>query len=134
MSASAQTTIDFPLLGIDTVDAQHKVLADALERLKHWSNTGQEFAASLDAINALNDYVAQHFCFEEAFLKAHRYDKLEKHIEEHRRITTRLQELTAQVLAGGDTSRELIELMTDWIVQHIAKEDMEFAKELGFCS
>ena len=116
-----------PHIGIQEIDEQHAQLVACLDRLEFWVEKGQGFAAALDALNSLNTYVEEHFTFEEAFLRQHRYPKLEEHIEEHQKIMTDLSHLTQRVLDGGDIDQELLGLIREWIITHIGVEDVEYA-------
>jgi hemerythrin len=124
-------TFNIPLTGIGEIDTQHAQLMDCLARLQHYVETGYTFSAAFDAVQTLQQYVATHFQCEEEFLTSHNYPKLAEHIEEHRKLTARLKELTAEILEGEDISRPLLVMMTEWITTHISLEDIEFAKYFG---
>lgn len=121
-------TQTLPVLGIREIDDQHAQLVACLDRLALWVGKGQGFAAALDALQALNDYVDKHFSYEERFLAANGYPKLDEHIAEHGRIRDELAKLNQEVLDGGDISEELLALVRQWIVSHIGVEDREYAK------
>lgn len=116
-----------PVIGIREIDDQHAQLVACLDRLALWVGKGQGFAAALDALQALNDYVETHFSYEERFLADHGYPKLDAHIAEHQRIRGELAKLNIAVLDGGDISEELLTLVREWIVSHIGVEDREYA-------
>lgn len=116
-----------PELGIPDIDDQHRQLLACLERLELWVGKGQGFAAALDALNTLNDYVASHFSFEEAFLQDHGYPLLAEHVQQHQAISDALARLTRQVLDGGDISGELVTMLREWILKHIGEDDCAFA-------
>jgi hemerythrin len=120
-------TVQLPKLGIKEIDEQHAHLVECLDRLELWVGKGQGFAAALDALNSLNDYVEVHFTFEEAFMRQHGYPKLDEHIAEHRQIKAELTRLSRQVLEGGEIDQELLGLIREWIITHIGIEDVEYA-------
>lgn len=121
------TKFQLPKIGIQEIDEQHAQLVVCLDRLELWVGKGQGFAAALDALSSLNDYVEKHFTCEEALLRHYGYQKLDKHIEEHRQISAELARLTKQVLDGGDIDQELLDLIRKWIITHIGVEDVEYA-------
>lgn len=121
------SNVPLPNIGIQEIDEQHAQLVACLDRLELWVEKGLGFAAALDALNSLNTYVEEHFTFEEAFLRQHRYPKLEEHVEEHQKIKAELSRLTQRVLNGGDIDQELLGLIRKWIVTHIGVEDVEYA-------
>jgi hemerythrin-like metal-binding protein len=120
-------SVQLPHLGIEEIDRQHAELIACLERLELWVGKGQGFPAALDAMSALNAYVAKHFDYEEEFLRQYGYEKLSEHIAEHLEISRELARLSQQVLDGGDVSDELIGMIRHWIVSHIGVEDLEYA-------
>ena len=122
------SSVQLPALGIKEIDEQHAQLFACMDRLELWVGKGQGFAAALDALNTLNDYVEKHFSFEEDFLRQHGYPKLEEHIGEHRQIKADLGRLTQRVVEGADIDQELLGLIREWIIGHIGVEDVEFAK------
>ena len=121
------STFQLPKIGIQEIDEQHAQLVACLDRLELWVGKGQGFAAALDALTSLNDYVEKHFAFEEELLRRHGYQKLDEHIERHRQISTELARLTRQVLDGGDIDDDLLDLIRKWIITHIGVEDVEYA-------
>jgi len=122
------SSVRLPRLGIREIDEQHAQLVACMDRLELWVGKGQGFAAALDALNTLNDYVELHFSFEEGFLRRNGYPRLDEHIREHRRIKTDLARLTQRVVEGADIDQELLGLIREWIISHIGVEDVEFAK------
>lgn len=120
-----------PLLGIPEIDDQHRTLLDNLERLEHWVEHGHGYAATLDALIALNDYVQWHFKDEESIYRAAGYPKLDEHILIHQKIIGDLSRLYQETLEGGDISQDLLSLVRMWLISHIGIDDMEFATFYG---
>jgi hemerythrin-like metal-binding protein len=125
------TTTPLPLLGLSEIDRQHQGLYDCLDRLELWCRKGHGFPATIDAVTMLETYVAEHFAFEENFLREHGYPALDEHMAEHRQITAELQRLSQQVMDGGDVTEELVGMMRGWITQHIGVEDKHYATFFG---
>lgn len=117
--------------GIAEIDAQHRELLDCFERLAHWIGQGRGWAASLDAVTTLSDYTIKHFRDEEAYLHQHGYPRLNEHIREHERLLSELQALVARIHDGEEPSGELLDLLRNWILEHIGKEDMAFARHFA---
>lgn len=122
---------DFPRMGIAHIDAEHAGLLNCLNRLQHYAANGHGFAASIDAIQTLLTYAADHFAHEEAYLRQRGFPKLAEHIQQHEAISVYVTKLYERVLAGDEIEVPLIEMMRDWIVNHIGIEDMEFATYFG---
>ncbi len=123
--------IAFPQMGIAEIDAEHAGLLDCLQRLQLYVEKGHGFAASIDAVQALKTYAADHFTHEEAYLKERGFPNLAEHIEQHRVITDYVSELYERVLEGEEIEMPLVDMMRQWIIKHIGVEDMEFAIYFG---
>lgn len=119
--------LQLPRLGIEEIDRQHQVLLDCIVRLEHWIGKGHGFPAAMDAVAALQQYVAEHFRYEEEFLRSHDYPDLEAHIAQHREITAKVDTFSRTILDGGDITRELLSFLRYWIVGHIGEDDVAFA-------
>lgn len=125
------SSIKLPQLGIKEIDDQHGHLITCLDRLELWVGKGRGYSAALDALNSLNEYVASHFSYEEAFMQEHGFPQLEEHIEKHSEIRTELERLTRQVFDGADISAELPGLIREWIIDHVGVEDLGLAEFLA---
>jgi len=79
----------------------------------------------------LHDYIRRHFRYEEQFLRQKGYPGLDEHIEEHRKITAEFAKLSKQIFDGGDVSDELLDLVRNWIIEHIGIKDREYADFLN---
>ena len=86
-----------------------------------------ELEDMMGAISKLNSDVDEHFQFEEAFLRAHGYPKLESHVREHDAMREKIAELTGEILDGGEITMEIIDLLRGWFHSHVRNEDSEYA-------
>ncbi|HNC53576.1 MAG TPA: hemerythrin family protein [Accumulibacter sp.] len=120
-----------PTLGIEEIDRQHRQLFDCLERLEAWVGKGYGFAAACATVLSLQNYISNHFQYEESLLRSHSYPKLEEHIEAHRKIRAQVAHYAQQITDGGDVSSELCRLVRDWLLTHIGIDDFEYAKLLN---
>lgn len=127
------TTILKPT-GIKEIDRQHYELLESLDRLKGYVGTRHEFAASMEAIDALYDYTFRHLSYEESFLQAISYPDLEAHRAKHRVLTGNMDRLLREVTAGGEITTALQQTITDWIVDHINGEDPIYVAYLASLS
>ncbi len=117
-----------PLTGNEEIDRQHAGLLDALERLEGWIGTSMEVSAVFTALEYLRDYAARHFEYEEEVLRKAGYPDLESHSSDHRIITERVAELTANIIDGEEVTREVLDTMRDLLVRHIGEDDQKFAE------
>jgi hemerythrin len=118
-------------VGIASLDAQHKVLINLINRLNDIEQRGGSLT---DVLNRLDWYVQYHFSFEEALLTAVHYRGLQGHIAEHRDFERWLRGSRRAVRAGGAEAREMGMIINnylkDWLSQHILIVDMDYKSVL----
>lgn len=78
-------------------------------------------------LQELFEYAKKHFIIEEELMMKHSYHGLKDHKEEHNNYTTRLVEIFQKHQTSQAVSREILDLLKDWLKSHILKKD----KELG---
>ncbi len=120
----------YPLLGIQEIDEQHKVLVENLQQLNAWRSKGHGYSAALNAFLSLGQYVQSHFRDEEDFMKSHGYPKLDEHAAQHQQLVAKLQTIEQHVMNGDDITDELLATMSKWVIEHIGEDDMQIATYL----
>ncbi len=118
--------------GVPLLDEQHKAIFQWLAELDSASAEERTLFGAY-AITRLKHYTQSHFTAEEALMKAAGYPGLEAHMAEHAAFRSRLSELHLKSIAE-DISADTVKLLTDWLVNHIAKSDTAYApylKKLG---
>ena len=121
--------------GIPTVDAQHRKLVALCNKLrsaimKSSSAQGLKWEDSLaSALRECTDYVQTHFHDEEVLMQAAGYEGYERHKKEHEAFTRKVLE-TAQGFSSSSVKSALqfVNFLYEWILSHIAHEDLLFAK------
>lgn len=115
-------------LGIPTVDAQHKGLADLVNRFFVQAQNdalAEDLAATL---NSLIDETRAHFQSEESMLDRSNYPMLAQHAAEHDRLLLQMGHFQKAYQDGEPTARELTidttEFFRHWLLAHIQQEDM----------
>jgi hemerythrin len=82
-------------------------------------------------LDELEAYTEVHFDREERLQLAVTYPKYDEHKHQHQELVNRLQEIREQILGIDDPSQlvgkeqRLTELLRDWLLQHVLKEDMK---------
>lgn len=110
------------------MDLQHQKLFTLMNFLYYNSNTTK---AEIDsAVKILIDYTYVHFAQEEAFLKSISYPNLDRHMKEHAYIFSIVDKLIAELSLGDQRlfAKELYNLISEWLVNHIIHEDMAYAR------
>ena len=115
-------------VGIEMLDADHIVVASLINLIDDAKQSGSDEAAVGRVLKVLVDHAYAHFRREEAFLEEHGYPHLEQHRQEHRLLADQLRELHQDYERTPDPaiSREIMELLNYWLVEHILKVDMHY--------
>ena len=110
------------------LDEQHRGLFKSLRDLELAAAEERTLFAAY-TLTRLKHYVIDHFASEEALLKQCAYPRLEEHLAEHEQFRVRLQELQINSI-HGDISTAMVIFLRDWLVNHIAKSDLDYVAYL----
>ena len=117
-------------INIPEIDHQHQGFFVAAHRLYERILDREEKPAVLEAVAFMRNYAESHFTAEEAFMRLHEYPALAYHQSLHAAFFERLDAL-AQDLTNFGPSQDLadraLDLTQDWLVDHIADEDVLYA-------
>jgi len=118
-------------VGAPALDADHKKLIDLINLTEQW--IGQDNWVMVASVtDDLLDYVSDHFRREEAVMAAISYPERDPHIKGHEALAmkTRLLHEKFKAARTDDDSRTcstvLLRVLTDWLINHILKEDMRY--------
>jgi hemerythrin len=118
---------DALLTGIKDVDTQHKWLVDATNRLHDELSKPQSDPAVVgDILEGLVDYTYNHFIMEEELFERLGYPETAAHKAQHNVFTTKIGDLLLRHESGEVSSGEALELLKDWLIQHIMKTDKAY--------
>jgi len=116
------------VLGIHSIDMQHKALFDWMNSLNEAITQGEGKEKVEEIINNLIKYVIVHFSEEERLMLSWNYPALEDHRKVHDHFATKLQEIQSSFNAGNDMSTSVLVFMVDWLVCHIKGTDMYYSR------
>lgn len=128
-SCELQTNIKWSedlLLGIPSIDAEHRVLVRYAEDFQTALRDGQDHDAIARLFDRLLEYTSSHFAREEAFMQKRGFPEIEKHMEEHRRITREVMDLNRDKKYIFPDSID--SFLQDWIINHINNTDRKYVK------
>jgi hemerythrin len=114
-------------LGIPKIDEEHAIFLNILNSLEDAVVHGREKQEVGKAINELMLYAYHHFAGEEKLLRDHEYPDYERHMKIHEAATAKILELADTYQANSSTARELILVLTDWLIKHIQGTDKKYA-------
>jgi hemerythrin-like metal-binding protein len=125
--------------GIGLIDAQHRRLFQAINRMEEAYRAGTEEAEAQESLAFLARYTLEHFETEEALMQEIGYPMLEFHRKEHAGLMTRILEMKTKLdegfltpLHGADFAAHMANFAADWLAHHINEADMgyvQFVKE-----
>jgi hemerythrin len=115
------------LTGIAQVDEQHKWLVDATTRLhEEVTKAAPDNAVVGEILEGLVDYTYNHFIMEEDMFQRLGYPETEAHRAQHNVFTNRITELLAKHDKGEVASTDALDLLKNWLLQHILKTDKAY--------
>lgn len=116
-------------VGIEEIDAQHKVLVDLLNQAHEAIQQRQGAEANRDVVQRLGEYTRVHFAVEESLMRILHYPDYERHKEEHDKLIAQLAGLRGKLDSGkGSISFELAHFLKVWLTKHIMEVDKRYAK------
>lgn len=126
------------VIGIPSVDSQHRHLVDLLNQLDDMVAIGEDHDAILSLISALTDYSQYHFSHEEQLMFEGGYDKIlyAKHCLEHQQFIERVASESAKLASEPElVINELLAFLVAWLSEHILVSDKQMAlmlrKQIG---
>ena len=108
----------------EALDKQHKKLLGILNRLYDDFMEGVNDSAYETTIDKLLAYADYHFKTEEQLMDKMRHAHTYSHLQQHKVFYENIRQLkeTAEH-SSKEQSRELIEFLVNWVVQHMVVED-----------
>ena len=115
-------------IGIDSVDKQHKVLINLLNKLNDAITEGNADLILAEIFDGLSAYTVKHFAYEEGLCKKYGYSGTEAHKHEHAALIKQIKNLR-QKMDEGDfmVNVEVLDFLKEWLTYHILISDKAFA-------
>lgn len=114
--------------GIDLVDAQHKALFAAVNRLAEALGKPNPGEAVKESLDFLAQYANKHFQAEEQFMRDSGFPGLKAHAEEHVRLLNRVGVLQARLAEGSAVTLDVAGFFSAWLKNHICGTDMAYVQ------
>lgn len=115
------------VLGIDTIDEQHKKLVELINTLHQAmkAKAGSKEAGAI--LDSLSEYTVYHFDFEEKIFADSNYAKTREHKEYHRKLVESVVTFQKDFKAGrAGLTMDLMMFLTNWLKDHIMRTDREY--------
>jgi hemerythrin len=112
--------------GIAVIDSQHRRIVSYINALEE-AKQARDRARVAHVIEQLVDYTQSHFGFEESLMEEAGYRFLKPHQKVHELFIKRVTGFTVRAAKGEDIADELHNMLTTWLLNHIAHEDRDYA-------
>ena len=112
------------LTGVEIIDRQHEALFETVNTLADAVKVNNASPRVGGYLEMLATQTQEHFITEERFLTESRNRQLRSHLEEHRALNAKLQELQAKHSHGGLVSADVALFFAEWFAHHLAEVDM----------
>lgn len=120
-------------VGVKSVDRQHAALVDQLDRLQSNPDVHPGSDAFTELLSRLGRQINVHFDHEEEILRTCGMppELVLQHFHAHTEILDQYARLNLDMMNGGQFSRdEALELIRQWIVDHVLHHDLKMAEFL----
>lgn len=117
-------------VNIPSVDRQHKVLIDHINRVAKVIESKRMHELGI-AIDKLVSYTKLHFSYEEQIFKIYSYEDTDNHLALHDNLFKQIGTFEQIVLENQLNLDELLIFLKKWVETHILKEDKQYAAFLG---
>ena len=118
-------------IGITKIDAQHRSLADMVNKLHDAMTKGLGSQVIGQILNSLISYTQTHFSTEEELFARHDYPAAEDHKKEHKELVLKALEWKRQFDSGNRMlSVQISTVLRNWLVNHIEHSDKLYGRYL----
>jgi hemerythrin len=122
---------DSLLMGIKTIDDQHRRLVDMVNELHDLATGSGQRCPTPEMVARLKTYAGEHFLVEEGYMQAFAYSGYAAHKKEHEAFCAALQCFEKGCADGRVHPAELLEFLKSWLTNHILDVDMKMGQFLG---
>lgn len=110
--------------GHPVIDEQHRELFRLLAELE-LATAEQRTLLAVYTITRVKHHVREHFETEELVLEHCKFPKLMEHVAEHEKFRAKMLNFQSKAVII-DVSWEMVQFLTDWLIQHISTVDAEY--------
>jgi hemerythrin len=115
-------------VGIEEIDAQHRVLVDLVNQMHDAIHARHGSAAVNEILGKLADYTRIHFTVEESLMRILGYPEYEEHKAEHEELLQTVADLQHKVETGKTSiGFELMHFLKVWLTKHIMESDQRYS-------
>lgn len=117
-------------LGIASIDEQHQKLIGIINTLSKNISAGLSRGDINSAIVRMEQYVKEHFTYEEKFFELIQFKETEEHVREHRVFLEKTEEFRERAKTDEVTlSVEMLGFLEEWFIHHVQVVDRLYVEE-----
>lgn len=116
-------------VGDEIIDNQHKRLLAQINKILDAMVSGANSAQAKEAINFFDQYIKEHFSYEEDYMKNINFPGIEEHKKKHYDFIknyNKFKEEFNQNISIDKLIMEMESYVGDWWIEHIGKEDKKY--------
>ena len=116
-------------VGEPIIDAQHQKLLAQLNKVIDAMVSDVGSKEVVDALAFFEQYMNEHFSYEEKYMLEHSYAELEEHKKKHQSFKDKYSDFKNKLDAGTTPGQVLIgieEFLGEWWLEHIGHEDRKY--------
>ena len=114
-------------VGVEKLDAQHKMIFEAINGLYDAIQEENQSYAITKVMEMLSKYIKTHFTDEELFMRKNIFPEYSAHKKMHEKLTVKTEYIIEQFRkTREDMSLELLKLMKSWWKNHILLSDQKY--------
>jgi hemerythrin len=117
---------------VENIDRQHQELFQVVTRLQEALTAGAMHAEIAHALKFLVEYTRRHFHDEEELMEAIGFAELASHRQQHHKLIDDVRKILLDLKKGKAIHPyELIDFLTDWLINHIRHEDKKIGRAVA---
>lgn len=116
-------------VGENHIDSQHEKLLSQLNKIIYVISFGSTYKEVTEALSFFDEYVKEHFAYEENYMERHGYPKLHEHKRRHKDFVSNYLSFKKKLKSGVEPRELIVEIKTylgQWWIKHISKEDQMY--------
>jgi hemerythrin len=112
---------------ISVIDNQHRRIVEYINEL-HDAIVSADREQVGEILEQLVDYTMSHFAFEEELMEQAGYGFIAAHKKVHQMFTKKVADFQMRFELGEDVSRQLLTTLRTWLINHIKRDDADYAE------
>ncbi len=119
--------------GNSTIDAEHKMLIDSINKLLDACRTGAGRSKIAETVGFLKQYTIKHFSHEEQLQTKYNYPHITAHKIYHAKFVQTVKDLERELMKDGSSVAlvgKINSALAGWLISHIKQEDVKVAAHI----